>query len=71
MCDFCKLFSLGDPDVMPHYMAFHQVRQNQSSEKDIQYILKIRTCDPSVYTMEHPDLNVSNFMEKSIGLHRV
>ena len=40
-------------------------------EKKNNIILEILTCDPSVYTMDHPDLNVSNFMEKSIGLKRV
>ena len=39
--------------------------------KKYNIILEILTCDPSVYTMDHPDLNVSNFMEKSIGLKRV
>ena len=28
----------------------------------------IITCDPSIYTMDHPGLTVSNFMEKSIGI---
>ena len=55
--------------------AFHQVlhcllRQNRLSEKKILYFLDVITCDTSVYTMDHPDLTVSNFMEKSIGLHR-
>ena len=57
-----------DPDEMPHKAAFHQVqhcllRQNGSSEKDFLII----TCNPSIYTMEHPDLTVSNCMENSIG----
>ena len=25
------------------------------------------TCDPAIYTMDHPDLTVSNFMGNSIG----
>ena len=29
-------------------------------------ILEIITCDPSIYRMGHPDLNISSFMEKSI-----
>ena len=61
---------------MPHNAAFHQglhclLRQNQSSEKEIQYILKIITCDPSIYSMDHRDLTVSNLLENSIGLKRV
>ena len=42
------------------------LRQNQSSE-----ILAIITCDPSVYTTDHPDLIVCSFMENSIGPKRV
>ena len=26
------------------------------------------TCNPSIYTMDHPDLTVSNYMENSICL---
>ena len=33
--------------------------------------MEIINCDPSIYTMDNPDLNVSNFMEKSISLQRV
>ena len=41
------------------------LRRNQTSEKEIQYFLKKNiTCDPSIYTMDHPDLIV-------IGLIRV
>ena len=32
---------------------------------------EVLTCDPSIYTMDHPDLPVSNFMENFIGLKRV
>ena len=50
---------------MPHYVAFHQslhclLRQNQSSEKIFFFFFEIITCDPSIYTMVHPDLTVSN-----------
>ena len=67
-----------EPDEMQHNAAFHQglhcLRiQNRYSEtpRGIQYILEIITCDPSIYTMDHPDLTVSNFMGNSIGLKRV
>ena len=43
--------------------------QNRSSEKDIQYFLKIITLDPSIHLMNHPDLHlltVSNFMENPL-----
>ena len=64
-----------DPDEMPHNVSFHRglhclLRQNLSSEKRIQYFLETVTCDPSIYTMVHPDLTVSNFMENSIVLKR-
>ena len=49
-----------DPDKMLYKAAFHQVlhcllKQNQSSENEI-YVLEIITCNPSIYTMDHPDL---------------
>ena len=39
------------------------LRQNQSTDRDIQYVLEIITCDPSIYIIDHPDLIVSSFME--------
>ena len=81
------LVNSEDPDEMlhyaafPHYAAFHLatfhlglhclLRQNQSSEKAILFCLEIITCDPLIYTMDNPDLTVSNFMEHSIGPKRV
>ena len=61
-----------DPDEMLHNAAFRQglhclPRQNLSSEKEIQYFLEIITCNPLIYTMDHPDLIVCSFMENSIG----
>ena len=61
---------------MPHIVAFDQglqclVRQNRSSEKEIQYCFEIRTCDPSIYTMDYPDITVSSFRGKSTGTQRV
>ena len=56
---------------------FHQglhclLRQNLSSEKEIFFFfLEIIASDPSIYTMDHPDLNVSNFMGNFIGPKRV
>ena len=60
-----------DPDKMPHGAAFHRglhylLRQANPQRK--KYIfMEIRTCDPSIYTMDHPDLTVSNFMEHTNG----
>ena len=63
---------------MSHNGAFHQglhslLRQKQSSEKEIQYFLKIISCDPSIniHVMGNSDLNVSNFLENSICIKRV
>ena len=60
-----------DPDEMPHKVAFHQGlhclllkinliyrERNTIFGNDNQV-----TCNPSIYTMDHPDLTVSNFME--------
>ena len=54
-----------DQDEMPHNVAFHQglhclTRQNQSSEKEIQYFFEIITRDPTVYTMDNPKLIACN-----------
>ena len=35
------------------------------------FVLEIITYDPSIYTMEHLDLTVLNFMENSISLKDV
>ena len=63
---------------MPHNAIFYQglhclLRQTRSSEKEIQYVLEIITCecDPSVYRMDHHDFVVSSFMEHSICLKKV
>ena len=63
-----------DPNEMPHNAAFHQglhclLRQIRSSEKEI--YLEIITCEPSIYTMDHPDFIISNFMGNSIDTQRV
>ena len=44
-------FQAGDHKA--HINRRAQIRQNQSSEKEIQCYLKIITCNPSIYTMEH------------------
>ena len=41
-------------------------KKKQSSEKEIEFYLKIITCDPSLYTIEYPMFIVSYQMEKSI-----
>ena len=39
--------------------------------KEMQSCFEIITCDTSIYSMDHPDLTVSNVREKSIGLQTV
>ena len=51
----------NDPDESPHNVAFHDVlhyllRQDQSSEEEMQYVLEIMTSDPAVYTTNQLDL---------------
>ena len=59
-----------DPHEMPHNEAFHHglhylPSQKRSSEKEIQFYLGIKTCEPSIYTMDHSKFIVSN-QEESI-----
>ena len=61
---------------MSHHVAFHQglnclLRQNRSSKKEIHNLEEIKTCDPSLYGMDPPDVTVPKFMEISIGPKRV
>ena len=65
-----------DPDEMAHKAAFHQglhclLRQNLSSEKEYNIFFEIIICDPSIYTIDHPDLTVSTFIGNSIGTQKV
>ena len=62
------LANCEDPDEMPHNVAFHQglhclLRQNQSSETEIQKFLEIITYDPSIYTIDHPDFILYVYLE--------
>ena len=64
-----------DQDEMPHNAAFHLgllclLRQNPSLEKEIQIVLVIITCEPLIYTMDHPNFIVCSFMGNSICLKR-
>ena len=61
-----------DPDEMPHNVAISSgstllVRQKVSSEKEIHFYMEIRACDPSIYTMDHPNYIGSNQKEESIS----
>ena len=38
--------------------------------KEYNIFFEIVTCNPSIYTMDHLDISVSNFMENSIDLKR-
>ena len=59
------------PDEMPHHRAFNQglhclLKQNRNTV----CFLKIITCDPSIYIIDHPNYCMSPY-EKFIGLKRV
>ena len=54
-----------DPDEMSHKAAFYQglhclLIPNRSSGVEIYNCFEIITCNPFIYTMDHPDLTVSN-----------
>ena len=60
-------------DEMPHNAAFHQglhclPKQKQSLEKEIQNLLKIIYCDPSIYTTDNSEFIECCFMENFISL---
>ena len=72
----CHLANSEDADEMPHHVAFHLglhylLRQKRSSEKEIQFYLENITCNPSIYTMDHPKFIVSNQKEESIKLQQI
>ena len=50
-----------EPDEMPHHGLHCLLKQNR--ERNTIYVLEIITCNPSIYTMNHPMLNVSNFIK--------
>ena len=52
-----------DPDEMMRNGAFHQGLNCM-----LTFYLEIITCDPSIYTMDHPKFIVSNQVEESISL---
>ena len=61
-----------DPDEMQHKAAYCQglhclLTKSVFRERNIIYLESI-ACNPSLYTMKHPDLTVSNLMENFIGL---
>ena len=61
----CTLANSEDPDEMLCNVAFHQVldcllRQKRSSEKKTKFYFEIITCDPLIYTMDHPKFIVLN-----------
>ena len=58
---------------MGHFIRVCTVCQNKIDlqRKKHNMFLEIITCDPSVYTMDHPDFIVCWLMENSIGLKRV
>ena len=64
------LANIVDPDEMPQYVAFHQgllfAKLILIFRERNTIFFEIITCDPSIYKMD-----LSNFMENSIGPERV
>ena len=59
------------PDEMPHKAALNQgLHCLQFNKKEIKYFFEIITCNPSLFTMDHPNLTVCGLLETSIGLKR-
>ena len=61
-----------DPDEMLHYVASHQglhclLRLTIFREKKFKFSWKLYTCDPSIYTMDHPVFIVLNQWEESFA----
>ena len=52
---------------MWHFIRHCLLGQNQFSEKEIQYFLEITICDPSIYTMNHPDLMYQTLWKLLLG----
>ena len=68
----------ADLDEMPYMVAFHPrlhclllKAKLIFRERNIILFGNYISCNPSIYTMNHPDLIASNFMENSIDLKRV
>ena len=71
----CPLANNEDPDEMPYNVAFHQGLQylpsnkNHLQRKINNFYLELKTCDLSIYTMDHPKFIVSNQKEEFIKGH--
>ena len=55
---------------MWQFIRVYTVGQDKNNIQRLKYNIlgNYIICDPLIYKMDHPDLTVSNFMEKSIGL---
>ena len=60
---------------MTNVAAFHQglhwLVRKKKLEKELQCCSESKTCDPSIYVMDHPKYIVSNQLEESISALRV
>ena len=68
---FQRLANSDDPDEMPHSAAFHLGKlclldENNLQRKEIQFLWGIIASDPTIYTMDHPIIIVSNQKEESL-----
>ena len=62
-----------DPDELPQIAAYISSGFSlfPKTKKMFRERNALIACDYSIYTMNYPDITVSNFMEKSISLHKV
>ena len=56
----------GDPDEMPQFAKI-----KQSSGTEVHLLLEISSCDPLIWTMNHPRLIISNQVEEFISIQRL
>ena len=57
--------------IMRHSIRVYIVCLKKLIFRERNVVFGILTYDPSIYTMDHPDLTVSNFMGISIGTQKV
>ena len=63
------LGGLETPKLVNHHQGILQILKTKMNKT--QYCWEVITCDPTIYTRDHPDLTVLKFVEKSIGPKRV
>ena len=60
--------------IMQHFIrvfTYLSLLGKMDLQKKKYNFLEIIICDPSIYTIDHPDLTISNFMRNFIGTQKV